>query len=145
MRINRVLVVCDGNICRSPTVVALLRQKLGDDKQVESAGLVALEGHDMDATARAVAEENGIHCGPHEGRLLTRELCQQADIILVMERHQRDRLAQRFPEATGKTMLLGHWLEEKEVPDPYRRDRETFEAVYRMMDQATDAWAKRIG
>lgn len=145
MKIERVLVVCDGNICRSPTAAAMLRRKLPDDKTVESAGLVALEGHDMDDTARAMAEEKGLSCGPHKGRLLTRDICQRADVILVMEKHQRDRLAQRFPEASGKTMLLGHWMSEQEIPDPYRRDRGTFEAVFRMLDEATDSWAKKIG
>ena len=51
---NRILVVCDGNICRSPTVAAMLRE-LKPEKAVSSAGLVGLVGQDMEATARAVA------------------------------------------------------------------------------------------
>ena len=51
---NRILVVCDGNICRSPTVAAMLRD-LKPEKVISSAGLVGLVGQDMEATARAVA------------------------------------------------------------------------------------------
>lgn len=144
MKIDRVLVVCDGNICRSPTAAAMLRQRLEDDKTVTSAGLAALEGHDMDATARAVAEQRGLDCGPHRGRLLTRELCREADLILVMERHQRERLARQFPEALGKTLLLGHWLDGREIPDPYRQARDVFEQVFELLDDAASAWAARI-
>lgn len=144
MEINRVLVVCDGNICRSPTAAALLHHKLGPAKQISSAGLVALEGHDMDATARAVARERGYDCGPHEGRLLSRELCHQADLILVMERRQRERLGQRFPEVLGKTMLMGHWLGGEEIPDPYRQDRAVFEQVFDRLAATAESWAQRI-
>ena len=81
---ERVLVVCDGNICRSPTVAAMLAA-LKPEKRVHSAGLVGLEGHAMDATARAVAETNGVVCGEHAGRRLTAALCRDADLILVMD------------------------------------------------------------
>jgi protein-tyrosine phosphatase len=144
MKIDRIMVVCDGNICRSPTAAAMLRQRLDAEKTVTSAGLVALEGHDMDATARAVAQDRGLDCGPHEGRVLTRELCGEADLILVMERHQRERLGKQFPEALGKTMLLGHWLDNREIPDPYRRGRDVFEQVFDMLEEAATTWADRI-
>ena len=51
---ERILVVCDGNICRSPTVAAMLAAAR-PDKRISSAGLVGLEGHDMEPTARDVA------------------------------------------------------------------------------------------
>ena len=80
---NRILVVCDGNICRSPTVAAMLRE-LKPEKAVSSAGLVGLVGQDMEATARAVAEEDGLDCGAHVARKLDSELCRDSDLILVM-------------------------------------------------------------
>lgn len=141
--IERILIVCDGNICRSPTVAAMLRA-LKPAKRVESAGLIGLEGHDMDATARAVAEEQGLSCGEHQGRRLTVGLCREADLILVMETRQRDRIIEQYPQASGKTFLLTHWNGGNDIPDPFRRDKDVFERIYPMMRQAVDAWAAKI-
>ena len=56
---ERILVVCDGNICRSPTVAAMLAAAR-PEKRISSAGLVGLEGHDMEPTAREVAAAQGL-------------------------------------------------------------------------------------
>lgn len=140
---EHVLVVCDGNICRSPTVAAMLREQR-PEKTISSAGLVGREGHDMDATARAVAASNNLECGDHSGRKLTAELCRDADLILVMEARQRDEIIERFPEASGKTFLLSHWNGGGDIPDPYRRGREAYGRIYPMMRQAVDAWLTKI-
>lgn len=140
---ERILVVCDGNICRSPTVENMLAKRT--NKTVSSAGLVALVGKEMDATAREVALENGLECRPHSGVKLTRELCRQADLILVMEQRQKDRIGEMSPEASGKTMLLGKWIGDKEVPDPFKRSREVYEQAYVIMDEAVNEWVKRLG
>ena len=140
---ERILVVCDGNICRSPTVAAMLRE-LKPGKVVFSAGLVGLVGHDMDPTARAVAEENGLDCGKHVARKLDSELCRDSDLILVMESRQKERLGRAFPEASGKTFLLTHWNGGHDIPDPYKRGRDAFERIYPPMREATKAWAEKL-
>lgn len=137
-----ILVVCEGNICRSPTAAALLGRHTGS--RVESAGTAALTGHDMDPVARAVAEQHGLPCPPHRGRMLSVELCSKADLILVMERRQREYLGRLAPEASGKVLLFGKWLEEREIPDPYRRSREAYEQVYRILEEAAAAWADKL-
>ncbi len=140
---ERILVVCDGNICRSPTVAAMLRE-LKPGKAVSSAGLVGLVGHDMEPTARAVAEENGLDCGSHTARKLDSTLCRDSDLILVMESRQKERLGRAFPEASGKTFLLTHWNGAHDIPDPYKRGRDAFERIYPMMDEASRAWAAKL-
>ena len=139
---DSILVVCDGNVCRSPTAAVMLARDT--QKKVSSAGLVALVGRDMDATARDVALSHGLECPPHTGRLLTREMCRDADLILVMETRQRDRVANLAPEASGKTLLLGKWLGDQPIPDPYKRHREVYEQAYQMIAQAVAAWAQRL-
>lgn len=139
---NRILTVCDGNICRSPTAAFLLAE--GTGKQVESAGLIGLEGHDMDAIAREVAEAHGLTCPTHVARKLTRDMCRQADLILVMENRQKDKVMQLAPVASGKTMLLGHWLEHKEITDPFKKSQEVYEHVYQHIEQAVSSWQKRL-
>lgn len=140
---QRILIVCDGNICRSPTVAEML-QKLKPELAISSAGLVGLEGHDMEPTAREVAMNNGLDCGTHSARKLTSEMCRDSDLILVMESRQKDRLSQKFPEASGKAFLLTHWNGKNDIPDPYKRGRDAFERIYPMMDAATKAWAEKL-
>lgn len=140
---QRILIVCDGNICRSPTVAEML-QKLKPELAISSAGLVGLEGHDMEPTAREVAMNNGLYCGTHSARKLTSEMCRDSDLILVMESRQKDRLSQKFPEASGKAFLLTHWNGKNDIPDPYKRGRDAFERIYPMMDAATKAWAEKL-
>ena len=140
---ERVLVVCDGNICRSPTVEAMLKREKPCLK-VSSAGLLVLEGHDMESTARKVEHQHGLQCELHTARNLTGELCRDNDRILVMESHQKDRLSQRYPEASGKVFLLTQWNGKHDIPDPYRRGHEAFERIYPMMEVATRAWAEKL-
>lgn len=142
-KFDRVLVVCVGNICRSPTAEFLLQQAL-PGKQIESAGLAAVTGADMEPLARQVAEAHGLPCPPHRARQLTRELCRQADIILVMEARHRDGVAQLCPEARGKTFLLDAAQPACDIADPYRCPPAVFERVYQQIAAGCQAWAGRL-
>ena len=138
---QRILLVCVGNICRSPTAEYLLRHRLGDASvHISSAGLGALEDHPMDATAASLLLEHGIDASAHRGRQLSTSMLRDADLVLVMEREHASRIARLAPEASGKVLLLGKWLGEKEIPDPYRKSRTAFEHVYGLIDQAIAPW-----
>ena len=74
---ERVLVVCDGNICRSPMAEAIINQDCkGKGLTVASAGVGALVGKPVDATALQLLHENGYDHPAHEARQLTREMAQ---------------------------------------------------------------------
>lgn len=142
---NKILVVCIGNICRSPTVEALLKSKVaarGID--VTSAGLGALVDKPMDSTALEVLREHGCDHPDHKARQLTREMLQQADVILTMEQRHIDAIARMAPEVRGKTFLLGKWQNNQEIPDPYRQQKVAFEHVYQLMTQGVDSWSKKL-
>ncbi|WP_394186267.1 low molecular weight protein-tyrosine-phosphatase [Pseudoalteromonas tetraodonis] len=142
---DSVLVVCAGNICRSPTAEYVLKQKLeGKNISVSSAGLTALEGKPADATARQVALVNGVNMDAHQGRQLTSTLVAQNSVILVMEQRHINDLCARYPQARGKTFLLGKWIDNTEIPDPYRQSQEAFEHVYTLIDSACSAWQKYL-
>lgn len=142
---DSILVVCAGNICRSPTAEYVLKSKLvGKNVAVSSAGLTALEGKPADATAKQVAAPHGITMDEHKGRQLTSSIVAQNSVILVMEQRHLTGLCSRYPEARGKTFLLGKWLGDKEVPDPYRQSLEAFEHVYTLIDSACSAWQKYL-
>ena len=142
---NAVLLVCAGNICRSPTAEYLLIDKLADsDIKVSSAGLTALVGKGAEATASKITLSNNIDMSAHKGLQLTKSLVAENDLILVMEqRHLTDLLGQ-YPNARGKTFLLGKWLNDTEISDPYRQSQEAFEHVYQLIDKACNAWTKYL-
>jgi protein-tyrosine phosphatase len=147
---EKILVICLGNICRSPTAEFLLKQRL-PGKHIASAGLSACKhsdgrGWNMCETARATAEKNGLSCPTHSAQQLNRELVSQYDLLLVMETSQRNEIAKRYPEAHAKTMLLGQWLPgtNKDIPDPYKKSDEVYQHVYQLIDQATATWQLRL-
>lgn len=139
---DNILVVCDGNICRSPTAAFMLAAQTG--KQVTSAGIIGLVGRDMDEQARDVASAHGLDCPTHVARKLSRDMCREADLLLVMETRQKEKVMAMVPEASGKVMLLGHWIDE-EIPDPYKKSREVYEHAYELIEKAVVGWQKRLG
>jgi len=142
---NRILIVCTGNICRSPIAEHLLREALqGSDIAVGSAGLGALVGYPIDGTALTTLQQHGHRPQSHCARQLTAELALEADLILTMEQGQIQSMIQRLPEARGKIFLLGKWQSEQEIPDPYRQGPEAFEHSYGLIERAVASWADRL-
>ena len=137
--ITSVLVVCVGNICRSPTGERLFKRALPNTR-VSSAGLGALVGRPADQTASDVAAAHGLSLEGHQAQQLTADMCRDVDLILVMEKRQIEQVNRIDPAARGKTMLFGHWLNQREIADPYRKSREAFEEVYGLLENATQKW-----
>ncbi|MDW6233199.1 protein-tyrosine-phosphatase Etp [Escherichia coli] len=141
LKFNSILVVCTGNICRSPIGERLLRKRLPGVK-VKSAGVHGLVKHPADAAD--VAANHGVSLEGHAGRKLTAEMARNYDLILAMESEHIAQVTAIAPEVRGKTMLFGQWLEQKEIPDPYRKSQDAFEHVYGMLERASQEWAKRL-
>ncbi|HDU3877260.1 TPA: protein tyrosine phosphatase [Klebsiella pneumoniae subsp. pneumoniae] len=141
---NSVLVICTGNICRSPIAERLL-QKLMPKKKIASAGVGALIGNSADPSAIAVAEKYHLSLDGHVGKQLSSSMARQYDLILVMEKHHLEQVTHISPESRGKTMLLGHWMGGKEIPDPYRKSDEAFDLVYQLINQECRSWAEKMG
>ena len=138
-----ILVVCTGNICRSPIADRLLRQLL-PYKKIDSAGVGAMVDKCADPSALRVAEKHGLSLADHKGVQFTGSLGRQYQLILVMEKEHLEHVTRIAPEARGKTMLLGQWLNCKEIPDPYRKSDEAFESVYQLIDQACRCWVVKL-
>lgn len=140
---NRILTVCVGNICRSPVAAALLSAQL-PDHNVTSAGTDAVVGHDIDPTARAVAQSAGVFLPAHEARQFTRQIGEQHDLILVLEAGHKREIERIAPALSGRIMRLTHWTGDADIPDPYRRSQEFHALVFASIEQATAAWVSRL-
>lgn len=140
---QNILVVCLGNICRSPTAERILQKKL-PDHHISSAGVKALVGKDADFQSIKTALKHGIVVAGHSARQLTAEMCDQADLILVMEPEQIDMVADIQPSARSKTILFAQWLPKKTIPDPFKQSSEMFDAVYRQLEEAADTWVQKL-
>lgn len=143
---DHILVVCTGNICRSPMAKVLLRSLLSHVKPsavIESAGTTALIRHPADEPARALMHARGLDLDDHRARQINSDLIRWAELILVMEHHQRDSIFALDPTARGKTYLLGHWTG-TEIPDPYERGEEAYLQALNMIDVALATWTEKI-
>ncbi|MEX1664439.1 low molecular weight protein-tyrosine-phosphatase [Zhongshania arctica] len=143
---NNILMVCIGNICRSPSAEYLLKHKLAHKPNtiIHSAGLGALVDKPIDPSAGQLLIDNGVDASEHRARQLTTEMLLQADLILVMEQRHIKGVTDLAQQVSGKTFLLGKWSENQPVPDPYRKSVEAFEHVYGQIDKFTDDWLKYL-
>ncbi|MBB3179455.1 low molecular weight protein-tyrosine-phosphatase [Variovorax sp. Sphag1AA] len=139
---RNVLVVCLGNICRSPMAAGLFSAAL-PRAQVTSAGLEALVGRPADPMARELMDERGISIAKHQARQLDVEMCQRADLILVMDRGQRREVEGRYPFAIGKVFRLGEF-NDRDVLDPYRAGKDAFQRSLASIEDGAQQWVDRI-
>ena len=136
---DNILIICVGNICRSPTAEVLLKHQLGDtNKIIHSAGLGALVGKNIEPTALEILQEHGITPAQHVARQLTSSMLAEADLILAMD---RDNLAtlERLGSRSGLARRgdVRRFLQ-RDVPDPYYGGPEGFQTVFDMLDEGCD-------
>lgn len=143
MKISSVLVVCMGNICRSPMGEYLLKAALPSSISVSSAGLGALIGHPADDYALELMQEQGIDASAHVARQLSSALVASHELILVMTERQKEQLEAEYPSARGRVFRYGHW-QSTEIADPYQQNRAAFEAAYALLAAATPSWADKL-
>ena len=134
-----VLVLCTGNICRSPYAEAVLKQR-APGISVDSAGLSAMIDYEADATGQAVALDRGIDMSEHRAKQVTRSLIGQSDLILVMDDEHLSRLHRKYPDSRGKSFKLGKLKGDKNIVDPYLKSHSFFALVFNEIDEAVETW-----
>lgn len=139
---KNVLVVCVGNVCRSPMAQGVLAEQLPGWK-VHSAGLEALVGAPADEIAVRLLRQRGIEIGDHRAVQITRRMCMAADMVLVMSREQRRQLESIYPETCGRVFRLAEHAD-RDIPDPYRQPETAFRHALKLIDEGVTSWVQRI-
>jgi len=148
--IKHVLLVCTGNICRSPLAEEMLKRTLKergiDGVNVTSAGTGAWDGAPASEGAYLVGLERGLDLSGHRARLLTRELVDQADLILTMARHHRARVDELGGE--GRVFVLGEYAgrdgDGAEVSDPFGGDLDVYRNTCVELEGLVGTTAERL-
>jgi protein-tyrosine-phosphatase len=153
-RVNSVLVVCKGNICRSPLAEAYLRHgfaRCGQNVLVFSAGLETSIGKPAHTLAQVVGRNAGIPLDSHATTPLLKEHVDHADLIVAMEHTHYHRLQKLYPHSRGKTFLLrqfSHATEMKnrplEIADPYSGTLGDFQDCLAIIKQSCDRLISEI-
>ena len=147
---KHILLVCTGNICRSPLAAALLKRALAErgceGVEVTSAGTGAWDGAPGSEGAYLVGLERGLDLSGHRARLLTRELVDGADLILTMGRLHRARVEELGGE--GRVFVLGEYAgregDEAEVSDPFGGDLDVYRATCTELEGLLQTAVERI-
>ncbi len=164
MAAYRVLVVCVGNVCRSPLGERLLAARLGDGFEVSSAGVGALVGEPMDHEAAAHLARLGGSAEGFAARQLTEAVVRGSDLVLTATKEVRARVLQESPVALRRTFTLRELaalvdvvgahddpaalvaaagrersraaIEDYDVADPYRRGEDAHALAAAQVDEA---------
>lgn len=140
----RVLMVCLGNICRSPLAEGILSSKIDTaDIYVDSAGTAGYHvGNPPDPRSIEVAASHGIDISGQRCRRFSRADFEEFDYIFAMDRenllHLQDLAGSQEDLAKVSLLLQAAGMPEEEVPDPYYGGDDGFLHVFRMIDRATD-------
>jgi protein-tyrosine-phosphatase len=136
---RKILIVCKGNICRSPFAQRAIERRLGDIYDVRSCGYFPVDGRSCPANGISAAAEVGIDLSTHRSQRMTDELLRSADVIFVFDDENWRTVCARGIEIRRKTHRLGALLGCLEIQDPFGGSEEDFRRVYALINRAGDA------
>lgn len=144
--IKNILMICTGNICRSPMAEYYLKQQLAMSSQsldikVHSAGVGAVIDHPATDEAQTVLKKYNIECLEHRGRQINKQIIEESDLILAAEKGHKYNVLQSFPTACGKIHRI---CENTDIPDPFRRPMRSFENALEMIIQGLNSWNQKF-
>lgn len=134
----KLLMVCLGNICRSPLAEGVLKEKLSENFIVESAGTINIhEGKKPDHRSIAIAKSYDIDISTQKSRHFNVQDFEKYDRIYCMDRNNlKDVLSLAKTQSDREKVFL--MIENAEVPDPYWGDIQDFDHVYQLLDKASE-------
>ncbi len=136
----QILMVCTGNICRSPMAAGLLSHFLPADLArkiaVGSAGTHGLHGHQAEPHAVQAMNEQGIDIGGHRARLIDRDIARSADLILTMERTHVHLVQPLLKWRQAPPRLISEFnpqVATRDIDDPYGREIDAYRECIRTL------------
>lgn len=143
-----ILLMCTGNVCRSPMAEALMRHHLagrGVDARVLSRGLGAPAGRQPHPFALNTALHFGVPIAADKRAAQVNPVdLRAATVVLVMDTGHRREVQQRYPAAGGKTFLLRHWLDGLDIPDPLNEPEAVFRQQWPLIDEGCASWIDQL-
>lgn len=141
----KILMVCLGNICRSPLAEGILKSKVDTSKiTVDSAGTSGFHSGSLpDKRSIEVAKQYGIDITDQRSRLFTVSDFDSFDVIYTMDKSNYNnviRLAKNEKDKAKVKMILSH----QDVPDPYYGGNQGFQNVYKMLDEVCEEIAAKL-
>lgn len=148
---TRILMVCLGNICRSPLAEGILRSKLDPEKFfIDSAGTGHWHvGEEPDPRSVKIAQKFGVDISCQRGRQITAQDFENFDLIYVMDNENKRNVSNLAPNDTARkkvNLILNELFENEnvDVPDPYYGDESDFERVFKLLDEASEMISKKL-
>ena len=144
-----VLMVCLGNICRSPLAHGILESKAPEDWYVDSAGTSGWhDGERPDTRSIMTAKGRGLNIDQQRSRPFLAEDFDRFDIIFAMDSSNYSNIARLAPDEVSKEkvrliMNEAYPEENRQVPDPYTGGQRGFEDVYDMLDLAIEKFLEQ--
>lgn len=137
LRPSRIVVLCYGNICRSPFLEAALRQRL-PGVAVTSAGLAG-PGRGVPEHGLRVAAARGLDLASHRSKLVTADLLRATDLLLVMDQRQARHVVLAYGYSGARIVIAGDLDpaigDTRAIRDPWREPIDVFEASYERLER----------
>lgn len=140
-----ILFVCTGNTCRSSMAEAMFKDLIKEidgyeDIKVLSAGTWAIQGQKASGNAIIALKEKNIDLNGHMSKAITKEMVEEADLILTMTRNHKSQILNALPETKDKVHTLKEFAHGNtgglDISDPYGQDIEIYKACANEIEEA---------
>lgn len=145
-RPREILVVCYGNVCRSPYMQAVLKRAL-PDVAVRSAGFFGSD-REVPAISMSLSARRGIDLTNFRSRPITQSMINGADLVIVMDANQERQIRRFFPSNRAQVVVAGDldpdFDSSRAIADPLNRPSEVFESSFNRLDRCASTLVKLL-